>query len=45
MNKLRLKFTDVKDKRFLAKDTVEKAKYLALRRKETIANEFMELTK
>jgi SNF2 family DNA or RNA helicase len=30
---------------FMAKNTVEKTKYIALRRKETIANEFVELTK
>lgn len=30
---------------FMAKNTVEKTKYLALRRKETIADEFVELTK
>lgn len=30
---------------FMAKDTVEKTKYIALRKKETIANEFVELTK
>ena len=30
---------------FLAKNTVEKNKYLALRRKETIATEFIEITK
>ena len=45
MNKLRLKFTDVKDKPFMSQNTVEKTKYIALRRKETIANEFVELTK
>lgn len=35
----------VKIHSFLAKNTVEKNKYLALRKKETIATEFIELTK
>lgn len=29
----------------MAKNTVEKTKYIALRKKGTIANEFVELTK
>ena len=35
----------VKIHSFMAKNTVEKNKYLALRKKESIATEFVELTK